>query len=99
MLRNMRALLRKQDFQAGQYGGNDKNDARHEGMLYNAMPMYTPSLATARKQENILSPSKNIYAVLQYFDECFVKIFRLQHNCSKKRSQFSIWDTKEGLVV
>ena len=25
----MRALLRKQDFQAGQYGGNDKNDARH----------------------------------------------------------------------
>ena len=91
----MRALLRKQDFQAGQW----VMIKMMQGMLYNAMPMYTPSLATARKQENILSPSKNIYAVLQYFDECFVKIFRLQHNCSKKRSQFSIWDTKEGLVV
>ena len=67
---------------------NDKNGARHV--------VHVQLVPAARKQENILSPSKNIYAVLQYFDECFVKIFRLQHNCSKKRSQFSIWDTKEG---
>ena len=39
---------------------NDKNGARHV--------VHVQLVPAARKQENILSPSKNIYAVLQYFD-------------------------------